>query len=143
MSSAAARVPTVVSPVTGTTTGQTTTQSVEVTPLRTQRFTGMQLSTPGDIARQLNQMQEDIKTGTQPARSNPHNQHTLFESQNVVTGTPLKLTHGFGRKVQWMCARWRNAAVGESLYEGSDGQSDNNTLILNTAVNGTADIEVW
>lgn len=143
MSTSASRVRTVVNPVVGTSTNQTTVQSTEYTPMRQQRFTAAQLAKPDDVACQLNQMLDQIRDATLPARSNPYNQHILFAGRAFDLSLTISLTHNLGRKVQWKCTRWVDSNTGNGIYEPANGQADPNTLILMSSNGGTADIEVW
>ncbi len=118
-------------------------------PLRPQVFHPSALTTPEDVARQLNTMQAELHSSTLPARTNSRNQAITFEGVNFnslsLSGTKSKLTHNLGTKVRWSVVRWYNTSDPANIREASGSQDDANTLVLTggIGIGGTADVEVW
>lgn len=160
----ASRLPSTVqvttSPTTGLITGTKTLQPQAAVPLRKQVFTGSSLSTPEDVARQLNTMQTQVHDATLPSRTSSRAQAITFEGllfDSTVTAprttSAVTMNHNLGTKVRWAVVRWYevpasysvSAITGATLYEPSDSQSDTDVLILRPigGTLGIADIEVW
>lgn len=68
-----------------------------------------------------------------------------FRDQAVTatTTTKIRLTHGFGGKVNWTVVRWDGSAAGSSYGIDEHSDTDANTLVIVSSVAGTATIRVW
>lgn len=64
------------------------------------------------------------------------------EDRAVVSGTPLRLEHGFGGRVRWWIVDWQPTTPGDAaLFERASG-TDTNTLVLNVGNSGTVSVRV-
>jgi hypothetical protein len=65
-----------------------------------------------------------------------------FEDQAVVSGTPLRLGHGFGARVRWWVVDWVPTTPGDVAIFEKSSDSDTRTLVLDVGNSGTVSVRV-
>lgn len=115
------------------------------TPVRAERFTAD--TSPEQLARQLNALQEATVEAAEAARRNRGNTKVTFEDVACPAGgATVVLRHGLGRRARWRVVDWTRTIPGgtHGLERGisTANTNDENTLTLLSFVAGTATIEV-
>jgi hypothetical protein len=93
---------------------------------------------PAKLARAVQRL---LKAANEAARR--FDPKTLdIEDVGVVSGTDLRIEHGFGGRVRWWIADWQPTTPGDApLFERST-DTDNDALVLEVGNSGTVTVHV-
>jgi hypothetical protein len=65
-----------------------------------------------------------------------------FEDRAVISGTPLRLPHGFNGRARWWVTDWDPTTPGDAALFEKSSSSDLKTLVLDVGNSGTVTIRV-